>query len=227
MRISVVQAGRMPYDAAYALQKRLVEAVKASPGSEAYLVLVEHPPVLTIGRRGDETDLVVDRARLDREGIEVREIDRGGRTTYHGPGQLVGYPIIALAGERRDVHAYLRSLETLLIAALRRWGIQAQRRDGLTGVWVGRQKIAAIGVGVSHWVTFHGFALNVDPNLAHFDLIHPCGLRDIEVTSMAKLLGRPVTIDEVAPAVVEEFRREFGCEAVETQNGGGEAPAEP
>jgi lipoate-protein ligase B len=209
MHVSVVQAGRMPYDQAYRLQKHLVERVKARPEAKAYLVLVEHPPVATIGRSGDATDFVVDRARLEQEGIDVRDVDRGGRTTYHGPGQLVGYPILALAGSRRDVHGYLRALEGLLIATLRRWAIDAERRPGLTGVWTARGKIAAIGVGLTRWVTFHGFALNVDPDLARFRLIHPCGLRDIDVTSMAELLGHPVTLDEVQPAVVEEFCRAF------------------
>ena len=210
MELSIVQAGLMNYDAAYALQKRLVERVKAAPDSRAYLILVEHPPVLTIGRSGDESDFLVDHDRLAREGISVREIDRGGRTTYHGPGQLVGYPILALRENRRDVHAYLRMLEATLIAALGRWGINPARREGLTGVWAGRDKIASIGVGFTRWVSFHGFALNVEPDLSHFGLIHPCGLQDVAVTSMAKLLGRHVALDEVKPAIVEEFCREFG-----------------
>ena len=210
MKLTVVQAGRMEYDRAYALQKRLVERVKAAPGVEAYLIIVEHPPVLTIGRSGDETDFLVDRDRLAREGITVREIDRGGRTTYHGPGQLVGYPIIALQDGNRDVHAFLRTLEAVLISALSGFGIEAERREGLTGVWVGPSKIAAIGVGFTRWVSFHGFALNVDPDLAHFGLIHPCGLQGIGITSMAKLLGRPVNLAEVSPTVVEGFRSRFG-----------------
>lgn len=214
MKLSILNAGRMHYDDAFALQERLIERVKAAPDARACLLLVEHPPVLTVGRSGDESDFIADRPRLAREGIDVREINRGGRTTYHGPGQLVGYPIIALRAERRDVHQYLRSLEAVLIAALDRFDINSYRREGLTGVWTEGGKIAAIGVGISRWVTYHGFALNVDPELAHFKLIHPCGLQDTSVTSMAKLLGRAVSLEEVGQVVIEEFRREFEFDGV-------------
>jgi len=214
MHLSILKAGRLHYDDAFSLQERLVERVKAAPDAQACLLLVEHPPVLTIGRSGDESDFIADRPRLASEGMEVRKVNRGGRTTYHGPGQLVGYPIIALRAERRDVHRYLRSLEAVLIATLKCFDINSFRREGLTGVWTERGKIAAIGVGISRWVTYHGFALNVDPDLAHFKLIHPCGLHDISVTSMAKLLGRAVSMEEAGRVVIEEFRREFEFDGV-------------
>ena len=223
MELTLVRAGRMAYGEAFELQQRLVGAVKAEPDERAYLVLVEHPPVLTVGRSGDETDFVAGRELLEREGIEVHEVNRGGRTTYHGPGQLVGYPIIALRGERRDVHRYLRSIEAVIIDALKQWGVDGFRREGLTGVWTQQGKIAAIGVGVSRWVTFHGFALNVDPIMAHFGLIHPCGLRGVAIATMAGMLGRAIAIDEVAPDVVERFRIEFGFDSI-TECGSGECP---
>jgi lipoate-protein ligase B len=208
--------GRAAYGPTVDLQKRLLADVKAAAEERAFLVLVEHdPPVITLGRstRGPD-NVLVPRDRLAREGIELHESSRGGDVTYHGPGQLVGYPILRLDLHGRDVHRYLRDLEEVLIRLLARFGVEGGRTEGLTGVWVGHYKIAAIGVAVSRWVTYHGFALNVEPNLSHFGLIVPCGIRDKGVTSLARVLGRPVTVAEVKRPLAECVAEVFGFEGV-------------
>jgi len=205
----------MDYDAAYQLQRRLLARVQAEPDSLAYFILLEHPPTVTLGRTADPAHVVLPEPEIRRRGGVIRETNRGGDVTYHGPGQLVGYPIIALRGPGRSIHGYLRSLETVLIHALAPFGIRAGRRPGYTGVWVGPEKIAAIGVAFSRWATFHGFALNVSPDLSHFDWILPCGIRDHGVTSMAKLLGNRPDPESVTSAVIEQFCREFGFIAEE------------
>ena len=204
--------GRAAYEPTVRLQKRLVAEVKAAAAEQARLVLVEHdPPVITLGRGAhDPANVLVPREQLAREGIEVHESSRGGDVTYHGPGQLVGYPILRLDLHGRDVHRYLRDLEEVLIRLLARFGVEGRRCEGLTGVWVGNYKIAAIGVAVSRWVTYHGFALNVEPNLSHFGLIVPCGIRDKGVTSLARILGRPVTVAQVKAPLVECVVEVFG-----------------
>jgi lipoate-protein ligase B len=171
------------------------------------VILVEHPPVYTLGRaaRGSRANLIWEPEKRAQEGIAFVEVDRGGDVTYHGPGQLVGYPILDLNGYGRDLHQYLRNLEEALIRALHDFGIEAGRIPPHTGVWVGNEKIAAIGVKASKWVTQHGFALNVDPNLDHFQGIIPCGIHDKGVTSMARLLGRPIILEEIKPAVVHHL----------------------
>ena len=209
--------GRMPYGEAMALQtacaRRLREAKEAaSPGSAGateQLLLLEHPPVVTLGRNASTTDLLLDASELRRRGIAVERCDRGGQVTYHGPGQLVGYPILDLSPDRRDVARYLRDLEEVLIRTLGRFTIRAGRRDRLTGVWVGVEKIASIGVHLSRWVTTHGFALNVNTDVTPFSLIVPCGMRALSVTSMQRLLGRRVPLTEVASVCVREFAAVF------------------
>ncbi|MCE5276446.1 MAG: lipoyl(octanoyl) transferase LipB [Planctomycetaceae bacterium] len=228
--LSVIDLGRVSYSDALALQMRLVEQIKSRGDdcAEGYLILVEHdPPVITLGKAAKPQNVVADEATLAGAGIEVHHVTRGGDVTYHGPGQIVGYPIINLRALDSDVRAYVARLEETLIRLLGRFGIEAFRRKGLTGVWALGQsplsrekpretgdspcKIAAIGVAVSRWVTYHGFALNVDPNLAHFDLIVPCGIADAEVTSMAAVLGQPITTAEVKPVLIECFQEVF-CE---------------
>lgn len=199
----LVECGRMPYAEAWALQRALVAARQADRIPDV-LLLVEHPPVITIGRSGRAANLRAPREALVSRGIDVYEVERGGDVTYHGPGQLVGYPILNLRALDEDVVRYVRLLEGALIAALRGWDIPAERVRGYPGAWVQGAKIAAIGVAVKRKVTMHGFALNVDPDLSHFDLINPCGLGK-PVTSMARLLGRAVPLDEVRPAVAEAF----------------------
>jgi len=208
---SVERWGLVPYAEAVERQLAAVAERKAGTAGDR-LVLVEHPPVFTIGvRPGAEQHLVWQEAQLRSTGIEVHRTSRGGDVTYHGPGQLVGYPIISLQ-ERRDLHAYLRDLEEVLIRATAHFGLEASRRDGLTGIWVGNRKIDAIGVAVKSWITYHGFALNVDPNLEHFGGIVPCGIAPTEgtVTSMAAELGRAPVWPAVEAAVVKAFREVFG-----------------
>jgi len=205
--------GRAAYEPTLDLQNRLVDEVRSAERERAYLVLVEHePPVITVGRGARGRNILASRRRLTQEGIEVHSSSRGGDVTYHGPGQLVGYPILRLDLHGRDVHRYLRDLEEMLIRVLARFGVEGCRAKGLTGVWVGREKVAAIGVAVRRWVSYHGFALNVATNLEHFDLIVPCGIRDKGVTSLERLAGRAVTVDEVKPVVVECMVEVFGLE---------------
>jgi lipoyl(octanoyl) transferase len=201
----------MPYAESLELQRRLVEERKADRTGDV-LLLVEHPHVLTLGVRtgGGRRHILVPDERLTSLGIDVFEAGRGGDVTYHGPGQLVGYPIIDLKPDRCDVHRYVRDLEDVLIRTVADFGIAAARVDGLTGVWAGDDKLAAIGVRISRWVTSHGFALNVTTDLDYFRLIVPCGIGDRGVTSMAKLLKRRVTLAEVEPRLVDQFSSVFG-----------------
>jgi lipoate-protein ligase B len=173
------------------------------------LILLEHPHVYTLGRRADEEHVLADPARLAEIGAAVYRVDRGGDVTYHGPGQLVGYPILDLKAGGADVHRYVHDLEETIIRALADFGVEAGRSEVNPGVWVGGDKIAAIGVKVAHWITSHGFALNVDPDLAYFGEIVPCGLHDRGVTSMAKLLGRQVAVEEVAERLLARFTEAF------------------
>jgi lipoate-protein ligase B len=199
----VVDCGRMAYGAAWALQRKLVTARQAGRIRDVVL-LVEHPPVITIGRAGRSVNILLPRALLAAQGFEVFEVERGGDVTYHGPGQLVGYPIVDLRALDEDVVRYVRSLEAALIRTLHQFGMLAERVRGYPGVWVRDSKIAAIGVAVKRRVTMHGFALNVAPDLDHFSVINPCGLGR-PVTSMARVLGRPVTLAEVQPVVAAQL----------------------
>jgi lipoyl(octanoyl) transferase len=212
--IDVRRLGRIEYQAGLDLQKQLVEERRSGAIGDT-LLLLEHPPVITLGvrTRHGPSHIVASPERLAAEGVTVHETGRGGDVTYHGPGQLVGYPIVDLRPDRQDVHRYVRDLEEALILALADLGILAGRVPGLTGVWVGpagrEQKIAAIGVRISRWITSHGFALNVAADLRHFDLIVPCGIRDHGVTSIEGVLGRRVSMSEVEAAIVEGVARVF------------------
>ncbi len=204
-------AGLVGYAEAAALQDRCARLLKDG-GTEERLLLLEHPPVITLGRNARREDVLHDEETLRSLGVSVEETNRGGQVTYHGPGQLVGYPILNLSPDRRDVARYLRDLEEVLIRTLARFGLPAGRVPGLTGVWAGREKIASLGVHLSRWVTTHGFALNVSTDLSRFGLIVPCGLRGGAVTSMQRLLGRAVPLEDVASALVPEFGGIFGRE---------------
>ena len=202
--------GRMEYLEAWRLQQALAEE-RARGLAHDVLLLLEHPPTYTIGRGGDDDGaFLTPAATLEAMGAAVHHVDRGGRVTFHGPGQLVGYPIIDLSEWQRDVHAYLRALEEVLIATLADFGLAAGRKRGYTGVWVGDEKIAAIGVKVSRWVTTHGFALNVTCDLGWFGHIVPCGLRGKGVTSLEHAGGGRPAVPAVAEQVAEHFGRVFG-----------------
>jgi lipoyl(octanoyl) transferase len=207
--------GRVPYGHASRLQERLVEARRRGEAPDT-LLLLEHPPVVTLGRGAHAENLLLDAADLAARGIELHEAGRGGDVTYHGPGQLVGYPVLALTGDRRDAHRYLRDIEEGLIATAAAFGVTAGRVPGLTGAWIGREKLAAIGVRIgTGWITSHGFALNVGEDLSGFETIVPCGIRDRGVTSLSAACGRPVTLEEVARIAATEVARALGFVAEE------------
>ncbi|MGH7567329.1 MAG: lipoyl(octanoyl) transferase LipB [Gemmatimonadota bacterium] len=206
---AVRRLGQVGYHEAWALQRELV-AARGTGGIPDTLILLEHPPVITLGRSGTADHLLGSEAELRGRGVEFVATDRGGDITFHGPGQIVGYAIVDLAPRGRDLHRYLRDLETVLILALEEFGIRAGRAEGLTGVWVAEAKAAAIGIRVSRWVTHHGFALNVDTDLSYFDLIVPCGIADRRVTSMEALLGGPVDREAVEAALGRAFEAVFG-----------------
>ena len=199
----------MSYLDALELQRSLVEERRAGRIPNL-LLLLQHPPVITLGvRRGSRSHITATDAVLASRGIDVHETGRGGDVTYHGPGQIVGYPILDLRPDRCDVHRYVRDIEEVLIRVCGDYGITAGRVAGLSGVWVGADKIGAIGVRISRWITSHGFAFNVNTNLQDFELIVPCGIVDRGVTSLQKLLGRQVPIDEAEERVSARFAEVF------------------
>jgi lipoyl(octanoyl) transferase len=208
--LEVRRLGVVPYADALAVQRALVEERKAGTVPDL-LLLLQHPAVITLGVRGDggRSHILATDARLAELGIAVHETGRGGDVTYHGPGQIVGYPIVNLDPDRRDVHRYVRDLETVMIQVCADYGIAAERIAGLTGVWVGGEKIGAIGVRISRWVTSHGFAFNVATDLDHFRLIVPCGIGDRGVTSLERVVGRRIPIADVEDAFVRHFADVF------------------
>src|SRR5262252_2677241 len=209
-RPEVRRLGCMPYAEALAMQRELVEERRAGRIGDL-LLLVEHPHVLTLGVRGDggRSHILAPAERLTALDVAVHEAGRGGDITYHGPGQIVGYPIIDLKPDRCDVHRYVRDLEEVLIRVAADYGIEAGRVVGLTGVWVDGKKLAAIGVRIARWITSHGFALNVSTDLDFFKLIVPCGIVDRGVTSLATLLGRPLDVRDVEDHVIGHFAEVF------------------
>ena len=207
-RFRTLRPGRLPYGAALALQEELVENRRLR--QEDALVLLEHPPVITYGRRADPSHLLLPEEELALRGIELILTGRGGDITYHGPGQLVGYPIVDLDPLGRDLHRYLRFLETMLIDALASFAVTGETVPGKTGVWVDGAKVASIGVAVRRWVSWHGFALNIGADISGFEAIVPCGLQGVAMTSLERLLGRPVPLSEVEERVIAAFARVFG-----------------
>ncbi|MGH9766180.1 MAG: lipoyl(octanoyl) transferase LipB [Blastocatellia bacterium] len=198
--------GLTPYAEAHALQLALVERRKRDEIPDQ-LLLLEHPHVITMGRAANRANVLADEAARAQFGVEMFETGRGGDVTYHGPGQLVGYPVIKLLPGRQDIRRYVRDIQEVLVRAARDFGVEAEPRSGdHVGVWVGDEKLAAIGIRVSRWVTMHGFAFNVMTDLDYFQLIVPCGIRGRGVTSLEKLLGHPVEMD----AVIESVTRHFG-----------------
>jgi len=212
--LDVRRLGRVEYGEALELQRTLVEARRSGKIGDT-LLLLEHPPVITLGARsrGARTNVVASGDALDAAGVAVHETGRGGDVTYHGPGQLVGYPILDLRPDRQDVHQYVRDLEEVLIRAIARFGVEGVRVPGLSGVWVGAEgreaKVAAIGVRISRWITSHGFALNVTTDLTHFQLIVPCGIADRGVTSLEHLTGHAVPLADAEDAIVDAMRQVF------------------
>jgi lipoate-protein ligase B len=214
----VQDLGLRPYAEVLELQRALAQRRLSGELKDDLLLLVEHEPVVTLGRGTQPRSLPLSAAELARRGVQQFEVERGGDVTFHGPGQLVGYPILDLRQHREDLHWYLRTLEDALIAGLDELGIEAGRNPGLTGVWTRGRKIGSIGIHVKQWVTFHGFALNVNTDLSYFELIVPCGIRDVVMTSVALELGRtdPTAIwRETRQAVVEGMAEAFGATPVE------------
>lgn len=208
-RLLLRKPGRLGYAAGLALQESLVRDRQAGRIADT-LVLLEHDPVFTLGRNARRQNLLVAEPALRERGFEIFETGRGGDVTYHGPGQLVAYPILDLAPDRRDVHRYVRDLEEVMIRTAADYGVAAGRVAGLTGVWVGREKIGAIGVRIARWVTSHGLAFNVSTDLAPYRLIVPCGISDRGVTSLARLLDRAPGLEEVGDRLARHFAAVFG-----------------
>ncbi|MFL6276381.1 MAG: lipoyl(octanoyl) transferase LipB [Blastocatellia bacterium] len=201
------------------LQERAVEGLRAGVDNEQ-LLLLEHPHVFTLGRGADAANILADQQQLAAHAIEVHQTGRGGDVTYHGPGQLVGYPIINLKPDRCDVHRYVRDIEEVLIRAVGEYGVRGERIAGLTGVWVGDEKVAAIGVRIARWVTSHGFALNVNTDLRYFQMIVPCGITDKGVTSLSRIVGRDLDQREVAGVVTRHFSEVFDRDIAGEQESG-------
>ncbi len=209
----VERLGRVPYARGLSLQQHLVSERQAGRTGD-HLLLLEHDPVFTLGRNARRENVLFPAELLRQRGFEVFETGRGGDVTYHGPGQVVGYPILQLPEERRDVHRYVRDLEEVMIRVCADYGVLAGRVAGLTGAWVGADKIGAIGVRIARWVTSHGFAFNVSTDLSAFDLIVPCGIRGRGVTSLERLLGRQLPVAEVMDRLAAHFLEVFERAAV-------------
>ena len=212
--LEVSLLGTLPYQEGLTLQEELVRRRRKDDIPDQLLVL-EHPHVITFGSSSDEDHLLLSPTEREEMGVELFQVGRGGDVTYHGPGQVVGYPILDLKPDRKDLHRYLRDLEEVLILTLQDFGISAGREEGLTGVWVPEGKLAAIGVRVSSgWITSHGFALNVNPDLSYFSSIVPCGISHRPVTSMATLMSRRLSPSDVVPCLIQRFKETFGHSAV-------------
>jgi len=207
--------GRVPYAEAVEMQHAAQAALKAGAGPERFLLL-EHPHVYTLGRNASAEDVLAGPEQLAARGVEVAECDRGGQVTYHGPGQLVGYPIVNLSPDRRDIRRYVRDLQEVLIRALAEFGVTARpgEEQAFIGVWAGEAKIASIGVHLSRWITTHGFALNVSTDLSYFTGIIPCGLRQVSMTSIERLMGRAPSLPEIAAVCARHFGQIFDRELV-------------
>ena len=207
-RLVIRDLGRLDYKEAWGVQLETHAAV-ATGDAPPTLLLVEHPPVITFGKKGGRANLLADEDFLASQGFSLYDIERGGDVTYHGPGQLVGYPILPIG---RKVRNYLRTLEAVMVGVLADYGLESEGSPGYAGVWVGDEKVVAIGVAVKRNVSFHGFAMNVHTDLEHFTYIVPCGLADKGVTSLSKLTGRHVPLEEVKPKLVREFENVFGVQ---------------
>jgi lipoate-protein ligase B len=205
----ILNLDTIPYEEAFDLQKRLVE-MRSQDNINDILILLEHPPVFTVTRKATLKNVLASPDELKEKGISLCKTNRGGDITYHGPGQLVGYPIMDLKEHGKDLHKYIRNIEEMIIKLLRDYDISAHRDKNNPGVWVGKEKIAAIGIAVkSSWTTMHGFSLNINPDLNHYSLIVPCGITDKGVTSLSKLLGKSVSQKEVRERLIQHFQEVF------------------
>lgn len=207
--------GRVPYGTAWNIQRQMVNKRRSGQFQDA-IILLEHDPIYTIGRAGSRKNIIVPAAKLEDENIMVVEVDRGGDITYHGPGQLVGYPVLDLAMHGRDLHRYVRQLEEVIIRTIGFYNIQGWREQGLTGVWTEKGKIAAIGVGVKGWVSMHGFALNIKPDMKYFKMINPCGITDRPVASM-EMFGVKASLENVADVLIQNFAEVFEIEIISSE----------
>ena len=212
----VVRQGVTPYAEILDLQRRIAAARITGEIAQDVLLLLEHQPVVTLGRSSKEKHLVASKDFLASRGVELFEVERGGDVTFHGPGQLVGYPIIDLKRHKQDLHWYLRQLEAAIISALEQFGVAAERSTGYTGVWTQGRKIASIGVHARDWVTWHGMALNVSTDLTFFELIVPCGIAGVQMTSIEKEIGKRVTMDAAAQTFTDAFATLFELSPVPT-----------
>lgn len=211
VKCRVLNLGLVSYEKAYYLQKRL-HKFRREGRIDDVLILLEHQPVVTMGRGGKRDNILVSDQLLESKGIRVFEIDRGGDVTLHCPGQLVGYPILDLKIHGKNIYKYLRNIEEVIIRSLKVYGIDGQRIERHTGVWVGGKKIASIGIGIKGWVTFHGFSLNINSDLSYFSLIKPCGFESRTVTSMSEILGRSVEPEDFSQQLTEQFAEVFNLE---------------
>ena len=218
MKINIVRLGKIDYKDALDIQEKLLDLRQQHKIGDVILLL-EHPPVLTLGRRGEYANILLPRQELEASGVSVYEVTRGGDVTYHGPGQIVGYPIMDLNNHGKDVKDFVWKIEEVFIRLLKEeYNISADRDENkYTGVWVGNEKITAIGIAVKRWVTMHGFAFNVNTQLEHFKWINPCGITDKGVTSLQKLLGHPLDFERLNGQVADYFCRVFGIQPVEMQ----------
>jgi lipoyl(octanoyl) transferase len=213
MKLSVVKLGLMEYRVAYGLQLKILKLSQQEAIGNVLLIL-EHPPVLTMGINGHMSNILVNEEVLNEMGVSVFKSNRGGDVTYHGPGQVVAYPIINLKHFGKDVKGYVRRVEEITIKLMKEeYGLVAERKPGFPGVWVGNNKITAVGCAIKRWVTMHGFALNVNTNLDHFKLINPCGFTDKGVTSLSKLLGKSLDMDMVMNHIIKYFNEVFNVES--------------
>lgn len=204
----IFDLGLIDYEECYKAQRETVARRKLGEIGDT-LILAEHNNVFTVGRTGCKANLLVDEAYLRQQGIKVLDVDRGGDITFHGPGQLVVYPVIKLKEKWRDLHKYMRNLEDVAIKFLKRYSVRSGRKPGRTGVWVSGRKVASIGIGVSNWVTYHGLSVNIKPDLEFFDMIYPCGLRDARVTSLSALCGKEISMEEAKDAILSDFDSVF------------------
>ena len=211
--LDIYELGTVPYEKALEFQENLL-AKRIAEEIQDSLILLEHPPTITTGRKGNTENLLVREEYLKKHGISLIHASRGGDITFHGPGQIVGYPILNLKNHGMDIRKHLRSIEEMIIRTLRDFDIEGRRIDGVTGVWVKRSKIASIGIAIRKWVTYHGFALNVSTNLDYFDLILSCGITDVRITSIGSWLGNKenVRMDDVTQSVIKNFMGVFGFE---------------